>query len=163
MQHKIIQASMPLPNSIIFQPNSCWIKQNSAIKIRQQWRRVINLLTEIKLKEKEGTQRTLVRIKVALILTVLMWVTSAKLPFDNLTFLETIDVIVVRNDSEKTIWSVVPGQLSKDNWLNFEWPFEKDDQRRKHNAYLLKQRFVNKMKDEYYLPYHRIDDLDYHR
>jgi hypothetical protein len=40
------------------------MKQNSAKKIMQQLRTLINLLTEIKLKENEGTHKAFVRVKV---------------------------------------------------------------------------------------------------
>jgi hypothetical protein len=71
--------------------------------MKQQLKHLTNLLTEIKLKEKEGTHRTFVRVKVAEILTLPICVTSAELPFGNLTFLETIEVIVVRKETEQTI------------------------------------------------------------
>ena len=69
----------------------------------QQLRTLINLLTEIRLKENEGTHKTFVRVKVAEILTLPICVTAAELPFGNLTCLETIAVIVVRKEIEQTI------------------------------------------------------------
>jgi hypothetical protein len=46
------------------------MKQKLARKIRQQLRDLINLLAEIKLKEKEGTQRTSCKIRCSESLTV---------------------------------------------------------------------------------------------
>jgi hypothetical protein len=55
-----------------------------------------NLLTESRLKEKEGTKRTLVRIKEAEIRTVPICVTIAKCVFGKRTCLETTDEIEVK-------------------------------------------------------------------
>jgi hypothetical protein len=41
------------------------MKQNSDKKIMQQLRTLINSLTEIRLKENEGTYKTFIRVKVA--------------------------------------------------------------------------------------------------
>lgn len=79
------------------------MKQNSARNTKQQLRTLINLLTEIKLEENEGTHKTFIRVDVAEILTVPICVTIAKLPFGNLTCLKTIDVIVVRNEIEQAM------------------------------------------------------------
>jgi len=66
------------------------------------------LLTEIKLKENEGMQRTSVKIKVSEILTVPIWVTAAYCPLGNFTVLEVIEVIEVNKEIEQIIWSVAP-------------------------------------------------------
>jgi hypothetical protein len=79
------------------------MKQNSDKKMQQQLKNLTNLLTEMRLKEKEGTHKTLFKIKLAEILTVPMCVTTAELPFGNLTFLVTREVIDVRNETEQTI------------------------------------------------------------
>jgi hypothetical protein len=55
------------------------------------------------LNKKEGTHKTFVRVNVALSLTVPICMTAAKLPFGNLTWLTTIEVIVVRKESEQTM------------------------------------------------------------
>jgi len=88
------------------------MKQNSDKKMQQQLKNLTNLLTEMRLKEKEGTHKTLVKIKLAEILTVPMCVTTAELPFGNLTFLVTREVIDVRNETEQTIWSVAPVSMT---------------------------------------------------
>ncbi len=69
---------------------------------------LVSLLTDTRLKENEGTQRTLVKVRVEETLTVPMWVTVAKLPFGNFTNLETDAMWVVKYDVEQTIWSVAP-------------------------------------------------------
>jgi len=83
------------------------MKQKLARKIRQQLRDLINLLAEIKLKEKEGTQRSC-KIRCLESLTVPIWVTMAKLPFGNFTREEMVAVIEVNNDIVLIIWSVAP-------------------------------------------------------
>jgi hypothetical protein len=50
----------------------------------------VSLLAEIRLKEKDGTHKTSVRIKDAEILTVPICVTEASWPFGNLTNLEVV-------------------------------------------------------------------------
>jgi hypothetical protein len=47
------------------------MKQKLARKIRQEENNLVSLLADIRLKEKEGTQRTLVNVKEAEILTFL--------------------------------------------------------------------------------------------
>jgi len=69
-------------------------------KIRQQCKVMINLLAEIKLKENGGTQSTIVRVKMAEILTVAMCVSEAKLPFGNMAYLDTTEVTEVRYETE---------------------------------------------------------------
>jgi hypothetical protein len=65
---------------------------------------LVSLLTETRLKEKEGTQRTLVNVRVEEIFTVPIWVTEANFPFGNLTNLETEAVMVVKREIEHIIW-----------------------------------------------------------
>ena len=69
---------------------------------------LVSLLAEIRLNEKEGTQRTFVRVKVAEILTMPICVTSSNDPLGNFTFLETIVVIDIKKVMKLTIWSVAP-------------------------------------------------------
>ncbi len=76
--------------------------------MRQQRVDLISLLAEIRLKEKEGTQRTLVKIKESENLTVPMCVTKANWPLGNLTWEDITAVIDVRWWMELTIWSVAP-------------------------------------------------------
>jgi len=61
------------------------MKQCLGTKIRQQDRLTINLLTERRLKENEGTHNTLVKIKDEERQTVPMCVTKALWPFGKLT------------------------------------------------------------------------------
>ena len=63
-------ASLPTP--IVLQLVRCWTKQNFDKKMIQHCRVLINLLTDIKLNEKEGMQSTLVKTKVSEILMVPM-------------------------------------------------------------------------------------------
>jgi hypothetical protein len=97
-----------LPNPIVYQVSKFWIKQKPARKIKQHFTFLVSLLAEIRLKEKEGTQRTFVRVNVAEILTVPIWVTSANDLLGNFTFLETVAVIDVKKVMELTMWSVAP-------------------------------------------------------
>jgi hypothetical protein len=64
---------------------------------------LISLLVEIRLKEKEGTQRTSVKIKESEKLTVPICVTKANWPLGNLTCEDTTAVIVVKWWMELTI------------------------------------------------------------
>jgi hypothetical protein len=91
-----------------------------ARKIMQQDIFLVSLLTDTRLKENEGTQRTLVRVRVEETLTVPMWVTVAKLPFGNLTKLETNAMMVVKYDVEQTIWSVAPVYRIQGQFLDVE-------------------------------------------
>jgi hypothetical protein len=59
----------------------------------------VSLLDEIRLKEKDGTHKTSVRIKDAKILTVHICVTEASWPFGSLTNLEVFLLIVLKNES----------------------------------------------------------------
>jgi hypothetical protein len=69
---------------------------------------LIRLLAEIRLKVKEGTHMTSVKIKESEIFTVSICVTKAIWPLDNFTCEETTEVIVVKYLIELTIWSVTP-------------------------------------------------------
>jgi DNA-binding phage protein len=62
----------------------------------------------MRLKEKDGTYRTFVRISVEDNLTVPICVTGTKFPFGSLTSLETEAITVVNNEKEQIIWSVAP-------------------------------------------------------
>jgi len=66
------------------------------------------LLTDKRLKEKEGTHKTLVSVRCAEIWTVPMWVTRANWPFGSLTLVERVVVIEVNNEMELIIWSMAP-------------------------------------------------------
>ena len=57
------------------------MKQQSQRKMRQQERFMVSLLTDIKLKLKEGTHKTPVRISVEETCTVPTCVTKASSPF----------------------------------------------------------------------------------
>jgi hypothetical protein len=71
-------------------------------------RNFVSFLTEIRLKEKDGTHKTSIRIKEAEIITVPISVTETSWPFGSLTNLEVVAVIVVKNEREQTIWLVAP-------------------------------------------------------
>jgi hypothetical protein len=98
-----------LPTSIVFQLDKHWKKSKFFVvkptrNMTQQCKLLISLLAEIKLIEKDGTQRTSVKIIVSKTLIVPMWVTEANWPFGNLTHLETIEVILVKYEIEQIIW-----------------------------------------------------------
>jgi hypothetical protein len=59
-----------------------------------------------RLKENEGTYKTLVSVKCVEILTVPMWVTRANLPLGNFNLVEMVVVIEVKREMELIIWSV---------------------------------------------------------
>lgn len=67
--------------------------------MKQQLKNLTNLLTEMRLKENDGTHRTLVKMRDAETLTVPICVTTAELPFGKRTCLETKEVIEVRNET----------------------------------------------------------------
>jgi hypothetical protein len=74
--------------------------------MRQQQNHLMSLLTDIKLKVKDGTHKTLVSVRLFEILMVPMWVTEATTPFGSWTLVEMIAVILVKKETEQTIWSV---------------------------------------------------------
>ncbi len=67
-----------------------------------------NLLIEIRLKWKEGTHKTFVKINEEENLTVPMFVTGTKSSFGNSTVAWMVDVMVVRHEREWTMWSIAP-------------------------------------------------------
>jgi len=68
----------------------------------------ISLLTEMRLKEKDGTQRTSWRIKSCEIRTVPIWVIKASWPLGNLTYLDLSTEKLVKQEMELHMWSVAP-------------------------------------------------------
>ena len=70
-----------LPRPIVLHWARSWIKQQSPRKMRQQQSDLVSLLTKIKLNVKEGTHKTLGKIKVEEICTVPIYVTKACSPF----------------------------------------------------------------------------------
>jgi len=68
----------------------------------------VSFLIEKRLKEKDGTHKTSIRIKEAEIITVPISVTETSWPFGSLANLEVVAVIVVKNEREQTIWLVAP-------------------------------------------------------
>ncbi len=71
--------------------------------MKQKLKVLTSLLTERRLKEKEGTHKTFVSAKCAEILTVPIWVTRANLPLGNFTLLEMVAVIDVKREMELII------------------------------------------------------------
>jgi hypothetical protein len=61
------------------------------------------LLAEIRLKEKEGTQRTSVSVRLSDITTVPMCVIGTTEPLGNLTKVDTTAVIFVKRDGQLII------------------------------------------------------------
>jgi len=76
------------------------------MKMRQHARYLISLLADMRLKEKEGTQSTLVRIRCSEILMVPIWVTLTSSPFGKVTEVETVAVMVVKKEMLLTSTSV---------------------------------------------------------
>lgn len=92
--------------SFFFQFFRSWMKHNVSKNIWQQDKVLVNLWTEIRLNEKEGMQRTLVKVKVDVIWIVPIWVTTAVWPFGSLTLRWETELTVVKRDTELTIWSI---------------------------------------------------------
>ena len=69
---------------------------------------LMSLLIDSKLKEKDGTHKTLVRVRLAEICTVPIWVTTTNFPFGSLTLADILAVIEMNNDIEPIIWLVAP-------------------------------------------------------
>ena len=97
-----------LPTPIDFQHDRSCMKQNFERKTKQQDRHFVNLLIEIRLNEKEGTQRKFSRIKVDVIWIVPMWVTVTFSPLGNWTKVDIELVILVNKVIEWIMWSVAP-------------------------------------------------------
>ena len=78
------------------------------------------MLAESRLKGKDGTHNTSVRIRCSEILTVPMWVTFANYLLGSLTCVDMVAMIVVYKDTKMIIWSVTPMPiihvLSVDTW-----------------------------------------------
>jgi hypothetical protein len=70
---------------------------------KQQEIVLVSWLTDMRLKEKNGTYRTFVRMSVEDNLTVPMCVTGTKFPFGSLTNLETEAITVVKSEKEHII------------------------------------------------------------
>jgi hypothetical protein len=68
--------------------------------MRQQFKDLMSLVAEIKLKVKEGTHKTPVKVRVSEIVTVPMCVTLAIEPFGSLTWVETTEVMVVNIEEQ---------------------------------------------------------------
>ena len=77
-------------------------------KTKQHDNDLVNLLTEIKLKEKAGTQMTSSRIKDAVTWIVHMCVARTFSPLGKCTKEEIELVILVNNEIEWIMWSVAP-------------------------------------------------------
>jgi len=69
--------------------------------MKQQHICLVSLLAESKLKVKEGTHKTLVRMRLSEICTMPIWVTEAKEPLGNCTHVETTTVILVKKEGEQ--------------------------------------------------------------
>jgi hypothetical protein len=68
--------------------------------MRQQFKDLMSLVAEIKLKVKEGTHKTPVKVRVSEIVIVPMCVTLAIEPFGSLTWVETTAVMVVNIEEQ---------------------------------------------------------------
>ena len=99
------------PTPIILQQIRSCIKQRFAKKIRQQEEDCVSWLTDKRLKEKEGTQRTLWRTKVAEREIEPIWDTIAVSLFGSST-LVLMAVKLVNKWTECTIWSVAPVSIT---------------------------------------------------
>ena len=72
----------------------------------------VKTLTDIKLNEKEGTQRTFVKVICEESLIVPTWVTRAASPLGNSTTVCEIAVKEVNKCFEQTMWSVAPVSIT---------------------------------------------------
>ena len=72
----------------------------------------VKALTNIKLNEKKGTQRTFVRVICEESLSVPTWVIRAASPLGNLTTVYEIAVKEVNKCIEQTIWYVAPVSIT---------------------------------------------------
>ena len=77
-------------------------------KTRQQDRDFVNLLTDIRLNEKEGTQSTFSRVKVDVTWIVPMWMTVTFSPSGNWIKVDMLLVILVNKVIEWIMWSIAP-------------------------------------------------------
>ncbi len=102
--------------------------------MRQQQRCLISLRAEIELKVNDGTQRTLVSVRVSESLTVPMWAIEATAPFGRWTVVEMVAVIVVKKEIEQTIWSVAPVSTIHGGLLK-EWKLEWWENREEKTEY----------------------------
>ena len=73
-------------------------------------------LTDKRLKEKEGTQRTFVRVICEESWMIPTWVTIATSPLGNWTMVCKIAVIEVNKSTEQTMWSVAPVSITKSSY-----------------------------------------------
>lgn len=94
-----------LATPIVFQ--ECWscMKQKSARKTKQH-EFSISFLTNMRLKEKEGTYKALSRINDSDNFTVPRCVTGTQTPLGNFTEVFAIEMVVVKCERELTIWSL---------------------------------------------------------
>ena len=90
---------------------SC-IKQKFDKKIRQQEQDFVSWLTDKRLKEREGTQRTLESVKVAEKEMEPMWVTIVVSPLGSSTT-QLIVVSSVSKWTECTMWLVAPVSITQ--------------------------------------------------
>ena len=102
-----------LPTPIVLQHERSCIKQKFERKTRQQDRDFVNLLIEIRLNEKEGTQRTFSRTKVDVTWIVPMCVTVTFSPLGNWIKVVIELVILVNKVTEWIIWFIAPVSRTK--------------------------------------------------
>ena len=89
------------------------MKEKVPRKMRQQRTDLANLLTDMRLKLKAGTQSTSYRIRVSEILTVPIWVTKAISPLGRFTCVFRVEVSEVKQETKCTIWSVAPVSMTQ--------------------------------------------------
>ena len=83
------------PTLIVLQLCKLCIKQYPTRNIRQQFKDLMSLVVEIRLKMKEGTHKTSIKVRVFEIVIVLMCVTLAIEQFGSLTWVDTITIMVI--------------------------------------------------------------------
>ncbi len=76
--------------------------------MRQQVEEWTNLLIEMRLKWKDGTHKTFVKMSEDDNLTVPMCVIGTRLPLGNSTVAWMTKVILIKQEREWTMWSIAP-------------------------------------------------------
>lgn len=95
--------------------NTAFMKKYKAIQII-----FMSWVTEIKLKENEGTHSTSVNMRFLETLIIPLWVMKTWFPFRSLTKNFMVKVIEVNREIELSIWSVTPVSITQGMKLNFE-------------------------------------------
>lgn len=111
---KWYRPSCSLPTSIIILEDRSWMRQESNKKSSEQLEVRVGLLTEMRLKLNEGTQRTSWRINEGVTASVPMCITKAWLPSISLLVKVPTEVMEVRKDAR--LKDIAPLSIIHDVW-----------------------------------------------